>query len=102
MLFAADPPSHYFPALYFAIIAVCQLCDFMFYRFGTLGLPQRPIIGRSAVAIYIALTIVAFSIYAPLVYGNMWTQNECKRVKVLSTWDWDCSNFFTSVRSRIV
>jgi dolichyl-phosphate-mannose-protein mannosyltransferase len=81
-------------------VAVCQFYDFVFYRFGTLGLPQRPAIGRSVAAIYIALSIVAFSLYAPLAYGNMWTQNECKRVKVFSTWDWDCNNFYTSVSSR--
>ena len=82
-------------------MAVCQLYDFVFYRFGTLGLPQRPVIGRSVAAIYIALSIVAFSIYAPLAYGNMWTQSECNRVKVFSTWDWDCNNFFTTVGSLV-
>jgi dolichyl-phosphate-mannose-protein mannosyltransferase len=89
--------SHYFPALYFAIIALCQIYDFTFTRFQLLGLSKRPAIGRSAAALYIALSIVAFTIYAPLGYGNMWTQEECKRVKIFNTWDWDCNTFHSSV-----
>jgi len=46
--------------------------------------------------IIVALSVTAFSLYAPLSYGNMWTQNECKRVKLFDTWDWDCNNFLTS------
>src|ERR1700760_4940924 len=89
--------SHYFPALYFAIIAACQVYDFIFNRFGSLGLPQRPAIGVAAAALYIGLSITAFTLYAPLAYGNMWTQSECNRVKLFDTWDWDCNTFHTSV-----
>ena len=90
---------HYFPALYFAIIAVCQTYDFIFNRFASLGLPQRPAVGLTVATVYLALSIAAFAIYSPLAYGNMWTQAECNRVKVLGTWDWDCNNFLTSVSS---
>jgi dolichyl-phosphate-mannose-protein mannosyltransferase len=89
--------SHYFPALYFAIIAVCQIYDFLFNRFAALGLPQRPAIGGTVAVVYLALSVTAFSLYAPLSYGNMWTRDECKRVKLFDTWDWDCNNFLTSV-----
>jgi hypothetical protein len=89
--------SHYFPALYFAIIAVCQIYDFLFNRFVSLGLPQRPVIGGTVAVVYLALSIVAFTLYSPLAYGNMWTQADCKRVKLFDTWDWDCDNFLTSV-----
>jgi dolichyl-phosphate-mannose-protein mannosyltransferase len=88
--------SHYFPALYFAIIALCQVYDFIFTRFQSLGLAQRPIAGRSIAVLYLAVSIVAFTALAPLSYGGMWTQNECKRVKLLSTWDFDCNTFHSS------
>jgi len=87
---------HYFPALYFAIIAACQVYDFVFNRFAALGLAQRPYIGTSVAVIYLALSITAFTLYAPLAYGNAWTQSECKRVKLFDTWDWDCNNFHTT------
>lgn len=87
---------HYLPALYFAIIAVCQIFDFVFNRVESLGLAKRPVIGTTAVAIYVALSIAAFTLYAPLAYGNSWTKSECNRVKVFDTWDWDCNNFLNS------
>jgi dolichyl-phosphate-mannose-protein mannosyltransferase len=94
--------SHYFPALYFAIIAVCQIYDFLFNRFVSLGLPQRPVIGGTVAVVYLALSVAAFTLYSPLAYGNMWTQAECKRVKLFDTWDWDCNNFLTSVSNSCV
>src|SRR5579871_5507030 len=88
--------SHYFPALYFSIIALCQIYDFIFSRFTVTGLPQRPFIGRTAAFLFIAVAIVAFTLLAPLAYGNQWTQSECNRVKLFNTWDWDCSTFHTT------
>ncbi|KAL8867794.1 MAG: hypothetical protein Q9174_005432, partial [Haloplaca sp. 1 TL-2023] len=82
---------HYFPALYFAIIALCQIYDFATNRISALGLRDRPAIGMSGVAAMLALSIVAFTLYAPLSYGNRWTQDSCKKVKLLNTWDFDCS-----------
>jgi dolichyl-phosphate-mannose-protein mannosyltransferase len=80
--------SHYLPALYFAVIAVCQIFDFVFNRVESLGLAKRPAFGTTAVAIYVALSVAAFTLYAPLAYGNTWTKSECNRVKVFDTWDW--------------
>lgn len=88
---------HYFPALYFAIIALCQVYDFVFNRFDILGLPQRPVIGRTAAVVFLIGSIFVFTLYAPLTYGNKWTQAECNRVKLFETWDWDCNTFLTSV-----
>ncbi|KAF1980925.1 glycosyltransferase family 39 protein [Aulographum hederae CBS 113979] len=87
---------HYFPALYFAIIALAQTYDFVSNRFSGLGLKQRPVIGQSAAVAFLALSITVFSLYAPLAYGNKWTQNECKSVKLFPTWDWDCNTFHPS------
>ena len=59
-------------------------------------MPQRPFIGRTAAILFVAFVIFAFTIYAPLAYGNQWTQSECNRAKFLTTWDWDCSAFHTT------
>lgn len=88
---------HYFPALYFAITALCQVYDFGTNRIGGIGLRERPGIGRSGIVAFLAASIVAFTLYAPLSYGNPWTQSACNRVKIFETWDFDCSTFHTSV-----
>ena len=90
---------HYFPALYFAIITFCQVYDFATNRITSLHLKERPAIGRSGVAIFLATSIVAFTLYAPLSYGNPWTQSACNKVKLLNTWDFDCSTFHADVSS---
>ncbi|KJY02297.1 dolichyl-phosphate-mannose-protein mannosyltransferase [Zymoseptoria brevis] len=89
---------HYFPALYFAIIALCQIFDFNFNRIkvGAFTLRDKPVAGWGFATVFLALSVVVFSLYAPLGYGNTWTKSECKRVKLLSTWDWDCNNFYDS------
>ncbi|KXT10656.1 hypothetical protein AC579_6349 [Pseudocercospora musae] len=89
---------HYFPALYFAIISLCQVFDYAFGRvqLGSFTLKNKPSIGLGAAAVYLALSIVVFSLYAPLSYGNMWTKKECQRVKLMGTWDWDCNTFYDS------
>lgn len=88
---------HYFPALYFAIMALCQVYDFGTNRIRNIGLRERPIIGRSGVALFLAASIVAFTLYAPLSYGNPWTQSACNKVKLFDTWDFDCNTFHTDV-----
>ena len=44
----------------------------------------------------LAVAIFVFTQYAPLAYGGKWTQDECKKVKLFETWDWDCNTFHTS------
>ncbi|KAI9718002.1 MAG: hypothetical protein M1828_006992 [Chrysothrix sp. TS-e1954] len=84
---------HYFPALYFAIMGLSQVYDFVHYRFAALGLSRRPAIGQATAIAFLAISIAVFTMYAPLAYGNPWTKSECSRVKLLDTWDWDCNNF---------
>ena len=88
---------HYFPALYFAIMTLCQIYDFGTNRMTALGLRERPAVGRAGIAAFLAMSIVAFTMYAPLSYGNPWTQDACNKVKLLDTWDWDCNTFHTDV-----
>jgi len=52
-----------------------------------------PAIGQAVAVGFLALSIVAFQIYSPLVYGNQWTQKQCRDVKLLGTWDYDCNTF---------
>ena len=88
---------HYFPALYFAIMTFCQIYDFATTRVRGLGFRENPSIGKTGVVAFLSLSIVAFTLYAPLSYGNPWTQSSCKKVKLLDTWDWDCATFHTDV-----
>lgn len=88
---------HYFPALYFAVIALCQVYDFISSRVGAIGLRDRPMVGKAGVAAFLAATIVVFSIYAPLAYGNDWTKGECQKSKLFDTWDYDCNTFYDNV-----
>ena len=88
---------HYFPALYFAIMALCQIYDFGANRIAAFGLKERPAIGRASIAAFLAVSIVVFTLFAPLAYGNAWTRKDCERVKLFTTWDFDCSTFLNEV-----
>jgi dolichyl-phosphate-mannose-protein mannosyltransferase len=91
---------HYLPALYFAILALCQMYDFASYRFSGLGLKKYPAIGQAAAVGFLAVAIAVFTIYSPLAYGNAWTKGQCNTAKLFSSWDWDCNNFLDSVCSN--
>lgn len=90
---------HYFPALYFAIMTLCQVYDFATNRTNVLRLRERPAVGKIGVTAVLALSIFVFILYAPLSYGNPWTQESCKKAKLFKTWDWDCNTFHTNVRT---
>ncbi|KAH7176694.1 family 39 glycosyltransferase [Dactylonectria macrodidyma] len=87
---------HYFPALYFGIIALCQVVDFATARIPGIGVRENSIINRITVVAFLVLTTAVFTLYAPLAYGSPWTKAECKRVKLFSSWDFDCNTFFDS------
>ncbi|RYP37530.1 hypothetical protein DL768_010858 [Monosporascus sp. mg162] len=84
---------HYFPALIFAIMAFCQIFDFLTARFALPGVRENPVINKAGAVAIIALSGVVFALLSPLAYGNPWTKAECNRVKLFSTWDWDCNTF---------
>ena len=87
---------HYFPALYFAIMALCQIYDFTTARFNIFRIKQTPIIGKAGAIALLALSAGVFALFAPLSYGNAWTKSECRRVQLFKTWDWDCNTFLES------
>lgn len=92
---------HYFPALYFAIMVLCQIYDYATNRIESVGLRDRPLIGRSGIAVFLAASMVTFTLYAPLSYGNPWTQSACKKVKLFESWDFDCNTFHTDVSDTL-
>ncbi|KAI1433698.1 dolichyl-phosphate-mannose-protein mannosyltransferase 1 [Xylaria sp. CBS 124048] len=87
---------HYFPALFFAVLALCQIYDFVTARFAIPGVRENPIVNKIGVVAFLALSAAAFALYSPLAYGNAWTKSECQRVKLFDTWDWDCNIFLES------
>jgi dolichyl-phosphate-mannose-protein mannosyltransferase len=93
---------HYFPALFFAILALMQVWDFLFTRVSSFGgyvkgVKDLPALGWGLGSVFLVLCVGTFVLYAPLAYGNQWTKSECARVKVFDTWDWDCNTFFDNV-----
>jgi len=90
---------HYFPALYFAIMAFCQVYDFVAMRVRGLGLRENPLFGKAAAVAFLAASAAVFALYAPLAYGNPWTKAECSRVKLFEAWDFDCNTFLDNVSS---
>ncbi|KAI9376247.1 MIR motif-containing protein [Aspergillus egyptiacus] len=92
---------HYFPALYFAVLTLSQEFDFITSRIKSLGLPSRPVIGKALTGVFLGLTIFTFTLYSPLVYGNPWTKDACKAVKLLNTWDFDCNTFYTDLSQYV-
>ncbi|KAF7558518.1 hypothetical protein G7046_g5641 [Stylonectria norvegica] len=74
---------HYFPALYFAIIAFCQVFDYLTARVPGIGVRDSPIINRIATVSFLVLSASVFSLFSPLAYGSSWTKSECNRRKSL-------------------
>lgn len=94
---------HYFPALYFAILCFCQMFDFGANRVSLLGLaPRKAIFGRVFIAVFLALSLAAFTLFSPLVYGNPWTESACEKTKLLSSWDYDCKTFHSDVSAPTI
>ncbi|KAJ8110928.1 hypothetical protein ONZ43_g5744 [Nemania bipapillata] len=87
---------HYFPALFFAVLALCQIYDFVTARFPVPGVRENPIVNKVGVVALLAVSATVFALYSPLSYGNAWTKSECQRVKFFDTWDWDCNTFLES------
>ncbi|KAI5867678.1 glycosyltransferase family 39 protein [Durotheca rogersii] len=84
---------HYFPALFFGIMAFCQIFDFATARFPIPGVRGNPKVNKTGVITLLAISGIVFALYSPLAYGNPWTKSECNRVKLFNTWDWDCNTF---------
>jgi dolichyl-phosphate-mannose-protein mannosyltransferase len=84
---------HYLPALYFAVVVLCQVFDYVFFRIKAFGLKRIPLAGWTVAVVFLTLSAVVYGLYSPLVYGNTWTKSSCRQVKLFDTWDWDCNTF---------
>ncbi|KAJ7123188.1 glycosyltransferase family 39 protein [Mycena epipterygia] len=71
---------HYFPALYFAILLLAGVFDFVT---STL----RPRVRLQIAAVLIILAVWNFAHFSPLAYGGQWTKSKCISSKWLKTWD---------------
>ena len=65
-----------------------------------MGLGQSLIVNRVTAMSFLTLAVVVFYLLSPLAYGNQWTKGECKRVKLLETWDFDCNTFPAKVSAQ--
>ncbi|KAF8244663.1 PMT-domain-containing protein [Wilcoxina mikolae CBS 423.85] len=88
---------HYLPALYFAVIALAQIFDFVAFRIKAIGLRKLPVVGWTLAVVFLAFSAVVFSLYSPLAYGSAWTKSSCRQVKLINTWDWDCNTFLENL-----
>ena len=83
---------HYFPALYFGILTFSELWDLL-AKWATKSNQRRM---AQISVVYLAIAIRVFMLYSPLAYGGVWTKAQCEKVKLISTWDFDCNSFFTN------
>jgi dolichyl-phosphate-mannose-protein mannosyltransferase len=91
---------HYFPALYFGIIAFSQLFDYLTVRIPTAVTGRKSsAINGAATVVFLAISGAVFALFAPLAYGSPWTKAECQRVKLFKTWDFDCNTFYDNYDS---
>ncbi|KMW66823.1 dolichyl-phosphate-mannose-protein mannosyltransferase, variant [Blastomyces gilchristii SLH14081] len=85
---------HYFPSLYFAILAFCQVVDYGVNRVSLSGaVKSKRVFGKIFMVAFVVLSIVTFTMISPLAYGNPWTKAACQKVKLLKSWDFDCNLF---------
>jgi dolichyl-phosphate-mannose-protein mannosyltransferase len=87
---------HYFPALYFAILALCQSWDFLTTRPQFLVAPRR---ASQITLFYLVVVVAVFAALQPLAYGGKWTKSLCERAQIFDTWDIDCHLFYEDVNS---
>lgn len=85
---------HYFPALYFAIIAMCQGWDFLMTLSRFQSAPRR---ASQVTLVFVVVVVAVYAALQPLAYGGKWTQSLCEKAKVFTTWDFDCNTFYADV-----
>lgn len=79
---------HYFPALYFAILALGHLFQLIASAFKTKKTIPYAIFGLMFTA-----SLYCYYQRLPITDGTDWTVEKCEATKWFSTWDYDCANF---------
>ena len=85
---------HYFPALYFAILALCQGWDFVTTRHRFQAAPRR---ASQITLVFLVVVAAVFAALQPIAYGGKWTQSLCEKSRIFDTWDFDCDTFYADV-----
>jgi len=76
---------HYLPCVYFSIILSMITIETI--------LKQTKIIKQIIPIMIAILSFCTFLYYSPYTYGTFMTTKHCNRMKLRSTWDWDCPYF---------
>lgn len=79
---------HYFPALYFAILALGHTFQLFYSK-----LQNRKIVSYLVFALIFGASLWSFYQRLPLTDGSDWTAEQCEATKWLPGWDYDCNNY---------
>ncbi|GMM32374.1 dolichyl-phosphate-mannose-protein mannosyltransferase [Martiniozyma asiatica (nom. inval.)] len=79
---------HYFPALYFAILALGHSFELIYSK----NYSKKTIV-LGAFGIFGAIALWGFYQRKPIVYGTSWIKEVCESTKWLSGWDYNCGNY---------
>lgn len=79
---------HYFPALYFGILALGHLFELIYSSFKS----QRMVV-LGVYGLIFSASLWSFFARLPLADGSKWTKEACVRSKWISGWDYNCETF---------
>lgn len=78
----------YLPCLYCTILLLAKVWDFFS------ACVRRKYVLAGLSFLLITSTISVYVLFSPIVYGASMTQNSCKELEVLPTWDFGCNYYF--------
>lgn len=84
---------HYLPAYYFGILALAHAFDIII----TFVCKNRRQAAYALLILFTAASIYFFHAHSPIAYGTDWTKDVCRNSRWVSTWDYDCENYFNDL-----
>lgn len=85
---------HYLPAQYFAILGMGQFFELMA---SSKYMKDRKFL-FVVITAFTALSYVSYSLLLPLIDASPWTRDQCVASKLITSWDYDCNNFFDKIQ----
>lgn len=82
---------HYFPALYFAILALGHCFQLLY-----VSLKNKKVLVYVLFGLMFSASLYSYFARFPITNGSDWTVEKCEQSKWLKSWDYDCSNFPSS------
>lgn len=79
---------HYFPALYFAILALGHTFQLIYTVF-----KNKKFVAYSIFGLIFLSSLFCYYQRLPLVNGSDWSLEKCQKTQWLKGWDYDCKNF---------